>query len=53
MVKLRMLRKTKVFDASWKGPYLFVGYVDEKEVVESNEGGGICIIKGFDEDQWQ
>jgi hypothetical protein len=53
MVKLRILGKKKVFDGSWEGSYLFVRYVDEKEMVEFDEGGCICIIKGFDEDQWQ
>jgi hypothetical protein len=53
MVKLRMQGKNKVLHASWEGSYLFVGYGDEKEVVESDEGGCICIIKGFDEEQWQ
>jgi hypothetical protein len=48
-----MLGKNKVFDTIWEGSYLFVGYVDEKEMVESDERGCICIIKGFDEDQWQ
>jgi hypothetical protein len=53
MVKLKMLGKNKVLDTSCERLYLFVGYVDEKKVVKSNEEGCICIIKGFDEDQWQ
>jgi hypothetical protein len=31
MVKLRMLGKNKVLDASWEGLYLFIGYVDERK----------------------
>jgi hypothetical protein len=42
MVKLRMQGKNKAFHASWERSYLFVGYVDEKEMVESDEIGCIC-----------
>jgi hypothetical protein len=44
-------RMKKALEANWEGPYLFEGYVDEKELIESHKGGRICIIKGCDEHQ--
>jgi hypothetical protein len=51
MVKMKNLGKKKVLEANWEGPYLFVGYVEEKELTKSHEGGCMCIIKGCDENQ--
>ncbi len=51
MVKMKKPGKKKALKANWERPYLFIRYVDEKELIESHEGGRICIIKGCDEDQ--
>jgi hypothetical protein len=49
MVKMKKPSKKKYLEASWEGPYIFVGYTNVKDNVEFDEGGCIYIIKGRDE----
>ncbi len=45
IVKMKKQSKKRALEASWKGPYLFVGYAARKNEINLNEGGCICIIK--------
>lgn len=45
MVKMKKPSEKKSLIKNWEGPYLFVGYVDEHDNLESDEGGQKCIYK--------
>ncbi len=49
MVNMKKPSKKKYLEASWEGPYFFVGYANVKDNVEFDEGGHIYVIKGQDE----
>jgi hypothetical protein len=45
MVRMKKQSKKRTLEASWKGPYLFVGYATGKNEINLDEGEHICIIK--------
>jgi hypothetical protein len=49
MVKMKKPNKKKYLEASWEGPYFFVGYANGKDNVEFDEDGCIYTIKEQDE----
>jgi hypothetical protein len=46
LVKMNKPRKKKSMVSSWEGPFFFVKFLNGNGFMDRDEGGGICVIKG-------
>ncbi len=53
MVKMKKPGKRRALNASWEGPYQFVGHADGKGDFDFEEGCRICIVQDADGRQWE
>jgi hypothetical protein len=53
MVKMKKPGKKRALNASWEGPYQFIGHADGKGNFDFEEGSRICIIQDADGRQWK